>query len=134
MFIVSSQTEWFTMNILELNITFSGKLHNSKVQIAVSLKLIKKLINYSLSTKSKTLKAEQTSLIQHFYPINFAELTRGRKKMKMFQDQRGYKQLLPSVFLFFFLTHSPLNRPCGSRSFLPIVTSSVLTVNDNFLR
>ena len=32
------------------------------------------------------------------------------------------------------LTHSPLNRPCGSRSFLPFVTSSVLTVKDNFLR
>ena len=87
------------MNILELSKAFSGKLHNSKVQIAVSLKLIK--INYSRTTKSKTLKAEQTSLIQHFYPINFAELTRGRKKMKMFQDQRGYKQHLPSVFLFF---------------------------------
>ena len=54
--------------------------------------------------KSKTLKAEQTSLIQHFYFINFAELTRGRKKMKNkpFQDQRGYKQLLSSVFLSFF--------------------------------
>ena len=56
------------------------------------------------STKSKTLTAEQTSLIQHFYLINFAELTRGRKKMKNkpFQDQRGYKQLLSSVFLSFF--------------------------------
>ena len=56
------------------------------------------------STKSKTLKAEQTSLIQHFYFINFAELTRGRKKIKNepFQDQRGYKQLLSSVFLSFF--------------------------------
>ena len=32
------------------------------------------------------------------------------------------------------LTHSPLNRPCRSRSFLPFVTSSVLTVKDNFLR
>ena len=32
------------------------------------------------------------------------------------------------------LTHSPLNRPCGSRSFLPFVTSSVLTVKGNFLR
>ena len=39
--------------------------------------------------------------------------------------------------IFDYLTHSPLNRrnrPCGSRSFLPIVTSSVLTVKDNFLR
>ena len=26
------------------------------------------------------------------------------------------------------LTHSPQNRPCGSKSFLPLVTSSVLTV------
>ena len=32
------------------------------------------------------------------------------------------------------LTHSPLNRPCGSRSFLPFMTSSVLKVKDNFLR
>ena len=31
------------------------------------------------------------------------------------------------------LTHSLLNSPCGSRSFLPFVTSSVLTVKDNFL-
>ena len=56
------------------------------------------------SIKSKTLTAEQTSLIQHFYLINFAELTRGRKKMKNkpFQDQRGYKQLLSCVFLSFF--------------------------------
>ena len=39
-----------------------------------------------------------------FFLINFAELTRGRKKMKNkpFQDQRGYKQLLSSVFLSFF--------------------------------
>ena len=28
------------------------------------------------------------------------------------------------------LTHSPLNRPCRSRSFLPIVMSSVLMVKD----
>ena len=62
------------------------------------------ILTSALSTKSKTLKAEQTSLIQHFYFINFAELTRGRKKMKNepFQDQRGYKQLLSSVFLSFF--------------------------------
>ena len=26
------------------------------------------------------------------------------------------------------------NRPCGSTSFLPFVTSSVLTVKDNFVR
>ena len=32
------------------------------------------------------------------------------------------------------LTHSPLNRPCGSTSFLPLVTSSVLTVKANFVR
>ena len=62
------------------------------------------ILTSARSTKSKTLKAEQTSLIQHFYFINFAELTRGRKKMKNepFQVQRGYKQLLSSVFLSFF--------------------------------
>ena len=32
------------------------------------------------------------------------------------------------------LTHSPLNRPCGSTSFLTLVTSSVLTVKANFVR
>ena len=32
------------------------------------------------------------------------------------------------------LTHLPLNRPCGSTFFLPFVTSSVLTVKDNFVR
>ena len=42
--------------------------------------------------------------------------------------------------LFFFNPFAPeppvtaRNRPCGSRSFLPFVTSSVLMVKDNFLR
>ena len=43
-------------------------------------------------------------------------------------EDKGYGDFVP------LLTHSPLNRPCGSRSFLPFVTSSVLTVKDNFLR
>ena len=32
------------------------------------------------------------------------------------------------------LTHSPLSRPCGSTSLLPLVTSSVLMIKDNFVR
>ena len=43
-------------------------------------------------------------------------------------EDKGYGDFVP------LLTHSPLNRPCGSRSFLPFVTSSVLTVKDNFVR
>ena len=31
------------------------------------------------------------------------------------------------------LTHSPLSRPCGSTSLLPLVMSSILTVKDNFV-
>ena len=39
--------------------------------------------------------------------------------------------------MIIFLTHSPWaarNRPCGSPSFLPLVTSSILMVKDNFVR
>ena len=32
------------------------------------------------------------------------------------------------------LTHSPLSRTCRSKSFLPLVASSVLMVKDNFVR
>ena len=33
-----------------------------------------------------------------------------------------------------FAHETARNRPCGSTSFLPFVTSSVLTVKDNFVR
>ena len=34
---------------------------------------------------------------------------------------------------FMVLTHLPLNHPCRSTSLLPLVTSSVLMVKDNFI-
>ena len=44
------------------------------------------------------------------------------------------KEMMCATWIYLTnLTHSPLNRPCGSTSFLTLVTSSVLTVIGPFL-
>ena len=49
-------------------------------------------------------------------------------RLKWGRNGQGYVILLP----FNSLTHSPMNRLCGSTSLIPVITPSVLTVLDNF--
>ena len=78
----------------------------------------------TLSVRS-VRRLEKTSLTPR--PIHFPVM---RLLNSDYDNEESFQQGLNCSLL----THSPLNRPCGSTSFLPLVTSSVLTVKANFVR
>ena len=58
-------------------------------------------------------------------------------KEDLFAKSKHPYQWDPWINIAKLLTHLSLNRPyrpCGSTSFLPLMTSSVLTVKANFVR
>ena len=66
--------------------------------------------------------------LEHSLAIKFNILRVVTLRLKWGKNGQGYVILSP----FNSLTNSPMNRRYGSTSLLPVITSSVLTVKDNF--